>query len=53
MRAMEQQQSREEENKETIDMNITKFLATARAYLFGLIPARQPALIAIPRRPGR
>lgn len=36
-----------------IDMNITQFLATARAYLLGLIPAQQRALATIPQRPGR
>ncbi len=33
-----------------IDMNIKEFLATARYYLLGLIPAKQPALATIPLR---
>jgi hypothetical protein len=40
-----------------IDMNIPRFLATARAYLLGLMPAPQrlPATlpVTISRRPGR
>lgn len=32
------------------DMNITKFLESARQYLFGMIVVRQPALATIPVR---
>ena len=32
------------------EMNIKEFIAAARQHLFGLIPAPQPALIAIPVR---
>lgn len=54
MRAMPQQdQSRKEEDQEMIDMNIKQFLATARAYLLGLIPTQQPALATIPLRRSR
>lgn len=31
-----------------INMNIQKFLQTARTYLFELMPAQQPALATIP-----
>lgn len=31
-----------------IEMNITKFLESARHYLFGMIVVRQPALATIP-----
>lgn len=54
MRAMPQHdQSRKEEDTEMIDMNIKQFLATARAYLLGLIPPQQPALATIPLRRSR
>ena len=36
-----------------IDMNIKEFMAAAQQYLFGFIPAQQPALIPIPVRQGR
>lgn len=32
------------------EMNITKFLESARYYLFGMIAVRQPALATIPVR---
>lgn len=47
---MEQQQSRQEELKELIEMNIKEFIEAARQHLFGLMPAPQPALIPIPVR---
>ena len=35
------------------ETNITKFLESARHYLFGMIAVRQPALATIPVRQGR
>lgn len=49
---MDQQQSRQEENKEMIDMNIKEFMAIARYHLFGLLPVKQPALATIPVQQG-
>jgi hypothetical protein len=48
---MDQQQSRQEENKEMTEMNIQQFMAIARFHLFGLLPVKQPALATIPVRP--
>lgn len=53
MQPMDQHQSRQEENKEMIDMDIKNFLETARYYLLGLIPTKQPALATIPLRQAR
>jgi len=36
-----------------IEMNIKIFLETARYYLLGLMPAKHPALAAIPLRQER
>lgn len=30
------------------EMNIKQFMAIARCYLFGLLPVKQPTLVAIP-----
>ena len=46
MRGMEQQRSRKEEGKEMIELNIKEFIAAARLYLFGLLPA-QPQLATV------
>jgi hypothetical protein len=47
MRCMEQTQSRQEDHQEMNEMNIKEFIETAREHLFGLVPAAQPALVAI------
>jgi hypothetical protein len=47
---MEQQQSHQEELARMYEMNITKFLESARKYLFGMIVVRQPVLATIPVR---
>lgn len=45
---MDQQHSRQEENKEMNEMNINEFMAIARYYLLGLLPVKQPTLATIP-----
>lgn len=50
MRAMEQQQSHQEEQLNVSEMNIKQFLESARQYLFGMIVVRQPVLATIPVR---
>jgi hypothetical protein len=47
---MEQQQSRQEDHEEMIEMNIKKFIAVARQYLLGMAPAPQPALVPVVAR---
>jgi hypothetical protein len=43
MQGMEENQSRQEDNEEMIEMNIKQFIEATRQYLFELVPA-QPAL---------
>ncbi len=49
MRGMEEIQTRQEDEKETIKMNIKQFIEATRQYLFPMMPA-QPALASIPVR---
>ena len=53
MQGMEEQQAYKKDNKEMIDMNIKEFLNAAHQYLFGLMPAQQPALASIPLHQAR
>ena len=43
MQGMEENQSRQEDNEEMIEMNIKQFIEATRQYLFELAPA-QPVL---------
>jgi len=47
---MEVEQPQKENSKKMIEINIKEFLEAAHKYLFGLTPARQPALIAAQAR---
>lgn len=47
---MEIEQPQKENSKKMIEINIKEFLEVAHKYLFGLTPARQPALVAVPVR---
>jgi len=46
MRRMEENKAHQEDEKETIKMNIKQFIEAARHYLFELAPA-QPALVTV------
>jgi len=46
LRGMEVEQPQKENSKKMIEINIKEFLEAAQKYLFGLTPARQPALVA-------
>lgn len=52
MRGMEEIQARQEDEKETIKMNIKQFIEATRQYLFPMVPA-QPVLATIPVRAKR
>lgn len=52
MRGMEENKAHQEDEKETIKMNIKQFIEATRQYLFQLAPA-QPALATIPVRTAR
>lgn len=52
MRGMEEIQARQEDDKETIKMNIKQFIEATRQYLFPMAPS-QPVLATIPVRTER
>lgn len=52
MRGMAENETRQEDEKETIEMNIKQFIEATRQYLFPMVPA-QPVLATIPVRTER